>query len=179
MLTFQVSFHRIVKEPLTLSDGLLLPPGTHICFPSGPLSKDPAFIENPQVFDGFRWCQDLSERNALNPAANGTNHVSKDDGLEKEANEKRSNRNMVRSTSTSFVSLSPANMHFGFGRQACPGRFFAANTIKAIMSRIIMEYDLKFEDSQVGCRPRNIVVGEHIFPNTKSAVLFRKREIGL
>lgn len=134
---------------------------------------------NPNVFDGFRWCRDLSDRNALKPTVNGTSHVSMEDVLEKQTNEKACNRNLVPSTATTFVSISPANMHFGFGRQACPGRFFAANTIKAIMSRIIMEYDLKFEDSQAGCRPGNIVVGEHIFPNTKPAVLFRKREIGL
>lgn len=173
-----VSFHRIVKETLTLSDGLRLPKGTHICFPSGPISKDPAFIDNPHVFDGFRWCQDPNDRNALNPIANSTAHANKGHACERQDNEKPYNSKLVPSTSTSFVSISPANMHFGFGRQACPGRFFAANTIKAIMSRIIMDYELKFEDSQAGCRPGNIVVGEHIFPNTHSAVLFRKRDLG-
>lgn len=174
-----VSFHRIVKQPLTLSDGLLIPKGTHICFPSGPMSKDPAFIDNPHVFDGFRWCQDPNDRNALNPVANGTTYANNEHASEKQASEKKHLPNLAPSTSTSFVSISPANMHFGFGRQACPGRFFAANTIKAIMSRIIMDYDLKFEDGQTGRRPGNIVVGEHIFPNTHSVVMFRKRDISL
>lgn len=143
------------------------------------MSKDPAFINNPEVFDGFRWCQDPSDRNALSPTANGTIHANAGHASEKQGNEKQYTSILVPSTSTSLVSISPANMHFGFGRQACPGRFFAANTIKAIMSRIIMDYDLKFEDSQAGRRPGNIVVGEHIFPSTNSAVLFRKRDIGL
>lgn len=179
LLMSTVSFHRIVKEPLTLSDGLLLPKGTHVCFPSGPMSKDPVFIDNPDIFDGFRWCQDPNDRNALNRTANGTTHASKEHNSEKPGIRKQYNSNQVPSTSTSFVTISPANMHFGFGRQACPGRFFAAITIKAIMSRIIMDYELKFEESQAGRRPSNIVVGEHIFPNTHSAVLFRKRDIGL
>ena len=143
------------------------------------MSKDPTFIDNPDVFDGFRWCQDANDRNALNPTASGTSHAQKEHTSEKHDNGKQYNLNLVPSTSTSFVSISPANMHFGFGRQACPGRFFAANTIKAIMSRIIMDYELKFDESLAGRRPGNIVVGEHIFPNTHAAVLFRKRDIGL
>lgn len=134
------------------------------------MSKDPAFITDPDVFDGFRWCQDPTDRNVLDRTAKSASPAN-------EGNEKHRNRDLVPSTSTSFVSISPANMHFGFGRQACPGRFFAANTIKAIMSRIIMDYDLKFEERQAGRRPRNIVVGEHIFPSTNATVLFRKREI--
>lgn len=144
------------------------------------MSKDPSFIAKPEPFDGFRWCQDPNDRkdpndrNALDPSATATVSTN-----EIRVNEKQYNPALVQSTSTSFVSISPSNMHFGFGRQACPGRFFAANTIKAIMSRIIMEYDFKFEDSQVGRRPVNWVVGEHILPNTSPIVLFRKRSTGL
>lgn len=177
LLIYPVSFHRIVKEPLPLSDGLLLPKGTHICFPSGPMSKDAAFITDPNVFDGFRWCQDPTDRNALDGTTESASPANEGRASETQSNEKPRNRDLVPSTSTSFVSVSPANMHFGFGRQACPGRFFAASTIKAIMSRIIMDYDLKFEERQAGRRPRNIVVGEHIFPSTSTTVLFRKREI--
>lgn len=165
-----VSMHRIVKTPLTLSDGLHLPKGVHICFPSGPISKDPKFIPNPDIFDGFRWCQDPADRDALTPssiALNGNAEMEK-----KEADETPP----APSPTTSFISISPSNMHFGFGRQACPGRFFAASTIKAIMSRIIMDYEFKFEGDRVGWRPANIGIGEHIFPNTNTRVLFRKRQ---
>lgn len=137
------------------------------------MSMDPAFVENPEPFDGFRWCQDPGDRNTLAPATTAT--VDK----EIRVSEKQRNAALVPSTSTSYVSVSPSNMHFGFGRQACPGRFFAASTIKAIMSRIIMEYDFKFEDCQAGRRPVNWVVGEHILPNTSPIVMFRKRTIGL
>lgn len=167
LLTPPVSFHRIVKEPITLSDGLLLPTGTHICFPSGPISKDPSFVANPDTFDGFRWCQDPKDRDALTEPDQDP------------SNEKPHPTSLAPSTSTSFASISASNMHFGFGRQACPGRFFAANTIKAVFSRIVMEYDFRFEERQ-GCRrPVNLVVGEHILPNTSTRVLFRKRKVGL
>ncbi|KAJ5689253.1 hypothetical protein N7462_003645 [Penicillium macrosclerotiorum] len=167
-----VSFHRIVKEPFTLSDGLFLPEGTHICFPSGPISKDPNFIPNPNVFDGFRWCQDPADRDILtipNTISNGN----------LKENQKRNDLVPAPSTSTSFISISPSNMHFGFGRQACPGRFFASCTIKAIFSRIIMDYEFKFEEERGNWRPANIGIGEHIFPNTSTPVLFRKRPMEL
>ncbi|KAJ5182992.1 hypothetical protein N7492_000608 [Penicillium capsulatum] len=163
----ELSFHRIVKEPLTLSDGLLLPPGTHICFPAGPISKDPAFVSNPLVFNGFRWCSDPKGRDTLAVLEKNPRNVSLHP------------TSLAPSTSTSFVSISASHMHFGFGRQACPGRFFAANTIKAVFSRIVMEYEFRFEEKQGGRRPVNFVVGEHILPNTSTRVLFRKRAIGL
>ncbi|KAJ5795187.1 hypothetical protein N7457_001786 [Penicillium paradoxum] len=160
----ELSFHRIVKEPITLSDGLTLPVETHVCFPSGPISKDDAFIPNPSVFDGFRWCQDPSDRFALTPELNGSTEKGQ---AEKPA------------SSSHFVSITPAHMHFGFGRQACPGRFFAANTLKAILSRIILDYEFKFVDGLEGKRPANLVVGEHILPSMSAEMLFRKRPVGL
>ncbi|KAF7716423.1 Cytochrome P450 monooxygenase [Penicillium ucsense] len=166
----ELSMHRIVREPLTLSDGLHLPKGIHICFPSGPVSKDPAFVFNPAVFDGFRWCQDPRDRDVLKfSSLRSSNQIG---------NEAKTPNgvNLNATPVTSFISISPANMHFGFGRQACPGRFFAANTIKAILSRLIMEYDFKFENNQVGWRPANIGIGEHVFPNTQTVVLLRRRQ---
>ena len=131
--------HRIVRQPVILSDGLVLPQGAHICFAAGPLCRDDAIIPNPQPFDGFRWAQNPNVK------------------------------------TNSLVSIGPANMHFGFGRQACPGRFFAAYTIKAIMSRVLMEYDFKHEDGGVE-RPVNIRIGEQIMPNVGANILLRKRD---
>lgn len=133
------------------------------------MSKDATYLSNPDIFDGFRWCQDPEDRYAL-----------MSDPSEKQLHVLNGSTSTGSSSaSASFVTISPASMHFGFGRQACPGRFFAVNTIKAIMSRIISEYDFKFEDRQAGKRPPNILVGEHIIPNTSTNVLFRKRSIGL
>lgn len=165
-----VSFHRIVKQPLTLSDNLVLPNGTHICFPAGPMSKDADYLPNPEVFDGFRWCQDLQDRHAIPTFCIPASSPFIADG--------KPAQSFPSSSAASFVSITPANMHFGFGRQACPGRFFAANTIKAILSRIILDYEFRLEDGSAG-RPKNVVVGEHIIPNSSAKVLFKKRSIGL
>ena len=136
---FTVSFNRIVKEPMTLSDGLRLAQGTHICMPSGPISMDSTIVPNAETFDGFRW-----------------------------AREKRG--------TAAFVNTSPTNLHFGIGRYACPGRFFAVYMIKAILSRILLDCDFKFESRQKG-RPKNILIGDKVIPNIHVKVLFRKRTV--
>lgn len=130
--------HRVVRQSITLSDGLVLPKGVHICFAAGPLTRDPEVVSEPLSFDGLRWAQDSGRK------------------------------------SHSFVSMGAANMHFGYGRQACPGRFFAASSTKAVMSRIITEYEFKFKDGQ--SRPQNIANGEQLMPDVFARVLMRKRK---
>ncbi|OQD88229.1 hypothetical protein PENANT_c004G01923 [Penicillium antarcticum] len=166
----ELSVHRIIQEEITLHDGLVLPVGMHVCFAAGPISKDANFLPDPETFDGFRWCREPQDRYALSPefATSATipnGHAKKNGSAEN-----------TMATPASFVTISPTNMHFGFGIQACPGRFFAANTLKAILSRIILDYDFKVVGDG---RPANIRVGEHILPSVNSQVLFRKRAIGI
>ncbi|CAI7589195.1 unnamed protein product [Penicillium crustosum] len=167
----ELNFHRIVKEPITLHDGLVLPVETHVCFAAGPISKDAAFIKNPMVFDGFRWCHDPRDRFVLTP------ELARSDAMANGAGEDIHVQKLM--PGAHFVSITNTNMHFGYGLQACPGRFFAANTLKAILSRIILDYEFKFLHDLDGKRPRNLVVGEHILPNMTTEMLFRKRPIGL
>lgn len=55
-LTFLlVAFVRKVLQPMTLSDGTHLPHGTMIGAPLHAMMHDPALVENPDVFDGYRW----------------------------------------------------------------------------------------------------------------------------
>ncbi|KAJ2998236.1 hypothetical protein NUW58_g385 [Xylaria curta] len=42
-----------------------------------------------------------------------------------------------------FTSINEESLGFGYGRSACPGRFFAAAELKVLVSRIIMQYDMK------------------------------------
>ncbi|KAJ5517867.1 Cytochrome P450 [Penicillium expansum] len=167
----ELNFHRIVKEPITLHDGLVLPVETHICFAAGPISKDSAYIKDPKTFDGFRWCHNPRDRFVLTPKLAKPNSMP--NGADEEMQAEK------HASSAYFVSITNTNMHFGFGIQACPGRFFAANTLKAILSRIILDYEFKFVKDLKGKRPSNLVVGEHILPNMSTEMLFRKRPIGV
>ena len=55
-----------------------------------------------------------------------------------------------------------------------PGRFFAANELKAMMAHIVMNYDVKFEDE--GVRPPNMWFGINVVPDPTAKVMFRKRQ---
>ncbi|KAF5851676.1 hypothetical protein GGP41_000454 [Bipolaris sorokiniana] len=39
-------------------------------------------------------------------------------------------------------------LNFGYGRHACPGRFFAANEIKMVLARMLLQYDVKMPDGK-------------------------------
>jgi len=59
-------------------------------------------------------------------------------------------------------------------RRSCPGRFFAAVEVKAMLAHVITTYDIKFEgDSTV--RPLNEYFGHVSSPNEKAKLLMRKR----
>ncbi|PHH78827.1 hypothetical protein CDD80_6198 [Ophiocordyceps camponoti-rufipedis] len=78
--------------------------------------------------------------------------------------------------SASFAHSSSANLHFGLGRYACPGRFFAAYMIKSIMSRLLLEYDIKLQGDGCHRRPPNIISGDKILPNRDAVILLRHRD---
>jgi cytochrome P450 len=139
-----VGFHRIVQnEPITLSDGVQLAPGTHVCCASYEISKDPAVIPG-QEFDGFRYYElrkNPEEDKKLQYAMTDRNH-----------------------------------MHFGHGRFACPGRFFAANEIKMLLGELLLDYDFRFVEGQG--RPVSINADEFLYANPSTHLLMRRRSRG-
>ncbi|ETW81028.1 cytochrome P450 monooxygenase 51 [Heterobasidion irregulare TC 32-1] len=73
-----------------------------------------------------------------------------------------------------MVSTTPEFLAFGHGKHACPGRFFAANELKAMLAHVVITYDVRFEDG--GAPPPNLYVGSACVPG-KGHVLFRKRQV--
>ncbi|KAL7273858.1 hypothetical protein RUND412_003256 [Rhizina undulata] len=72
-----------------------------------------------------------------------------------------------------MVSTTEEYLAFGHGKHACPGRFFATNELKLLMSHIILNYDFKLEE---GSRPDNIYFGSSCIPNARVELLFKKLE---
>ncbi|OAA59711.1 Cytochrome P450 [Niveomyces insectorum RCEF 264] len=128
-----VSFQRKVLKPITLSNGQHLPAGVTIEVPAVAVSSDPTIYPDPLTFDGLRYCGPRKADG--NPAAAAHNQ---------------------------FVSVGPTDLVFGFGRHACPGRFFAANQIKMILAHALLRYDVQLED---GCTER--------YPNMEFANMVR------
>jgi cytochrome P450 len=67
------------------------------------------------------------------------------------------------------------NLHFGYGNQACPGRFFAIGEIKLLMTKLLSEFEFKFKEGQR--RPRTFYADENVFVDPTATLLMRKREI--
>ncbi|KAK0447135.1 cytochrome P450 [Armillaria borealis] len=59
---------------------------------------------------------------------------------------------------------------FGHGRPACPGRFFAVNELKALMSHVLLNFDVKIDKF-----PSPVWIADTQLPNQSSKVSFRKR----
>ncbi|KAH8703476.1 putative cytochrome P450 [Talaromyces proteolyticus] len=136
-----LGFHRLVQnQPITLSDGKVLPPGTHVCTASYEISRDEDILPN-QEYDGLRY------------------YKLRDDP----ANDKR----------LAFAQTDKAHMHFGHGRHACPGRFFASNEMKMILTELLLRYDFKFVDGQG--RPTNINADEFLYADPSTKLLVKKR----
>ncbi|KAJ7828756.1 cytochrome P450 [Mycena olivaceomarginata] len=77
----------------------------------------------------------------------------------------------------SVITTSMDYLAFGHGRHACPGRFFAAMELKAMLAHVIINYDVKFESSTM--RPPNQCIGAAYIPNRTAKVWFRRRSEGL
>ena len=76
-------------------------------------------------------------------------------------------------TSAQLVSPSSEHMGFGFGKHACPGRFFAANEIKIALCHILLKYDIQLPE---GCKdPRPIVRGLGLSAEPRAEMEIRRR----
>ncbi|PBK85903.1 cytochrome P450 [Armillaria gallica] len=82
---------------------------------------------------------------------------------EKRKQEGEGFRHQMATTSLDFV-------FFGHGRPACSGRFFTVNELKALMSYVLLNFDVKLDKF-----PTPVWHYEIQMPNTTSKVLFRKR----
>lgn len=76
-----------------------------------------------------------------------------------------------------FATVSTRTMNFGYGREACPGRFFASFEIKSIMLQLLATFDLKLVDEKTG-RPKNRTSGAAIAPDETVQILFRRHKPG-
>ncbi|KAI0071400.1 cytochrome P450 [Panus rudis PR-1116 ss-1] len=76
-------------------------------------------------------------------------------------------------TTNNMAATSPEYLPFGYGKHACPGRFFAANELKIILAHLVLTYDIKLEgETDV---PEDLFFATAILPNPSIKVAFRRR----
>lgn len=141
-----MTFNRILHSPITLSDGTSLPQGTRLAVASDALVNDITRVPGasaPDMFSPFRY-------------------VDSDDSVSKQHIGKMA-----------FHATTAQNMAFGYGKYACPGRFYAAAEIKLVIGHLITRYDFKFPDGAK--RPKNYTVDTDMYPDLQASLLMRKR----
>ncbi|OJD32240.1 cytochrome p450 [Diplodia corticola] len=72
-----------------------------------------------------------------------------------------------------LVTTSAEHLGFGLGLHACPGRFFAANTMKLLLAQFVMKYDWKFVDEKPQLRA---AFGSSVYVNPMLKVAARRRK---
>lgn len=139
------SFTRKVNKGITLSNGQHIPAGVVLEVPSHAVYSDPALWPNSDSFDGLR------HYNLRRSGSGGaTDHA----------------RNQ-------FVTTNEQNLMFGYGRHACPGRFFATNEIKMIVAKMVLDYDIGMPGGRTE-RYEQIEQGRGMNPDPTKALVFRK-----
>ncbi|KAJ4422541.1 hypothetical protein N0V82_002769 [Gnomoniopsis sp. IMI 355080] len=111
------SFQRKLLKDIRLSNGQFIPAGATIEVPAVAVNNDPELFPNPEQFDPFRFSRIRDEAKA-----DGSDQIA---------------------ALNQFVSVNQTSLTFGFGRHACPGRFFAANEIKMILANVLMRYEVR------------------------------------
>lgn len=119
---------------------------------------DPSLYPEPEKYKGFRF-HDLHEEA----------QKKREEEAKNASDEKRS------APSVAYAASHPASMAFGYGRHACPGRFFASAEIKAIMVYLLMNYDFKFPKGKTE-RPQSLQVETQNLPNHEARLMFKRRK---
>ncbi|KAI0886467.1 putative cytochrome P450 [Annulohypoxylon maeteangense] len=147
--TGAVTCARTVMNPggFRFHDGLHLRQGTKIAVPALAIQTDPENFDDPLTVDAFRFAR-LREAASDNVGDEGEHNWG-------------------------AATASETNLAFGYGKHACPGRFYAVRKAKLIFSKLILEYDLKWEG--VKTRPPSLSVNGQFAPNQSQKIFLRKR----
>ncbi|KAJ7258282.1 cytochrome P450 [Mycena rebaudengoi] len=113
----------VAKDGFTFSDGTTIPYGSFLSV-AATVHFDPANYDRADVFDGFRFSRMREEFEGV-----GNDHPGERTSV--------FNRQMV--------STAHDHLPFGHGCHVCPGRFFAAMELKAMLAHILANYDVKAE----------------------------------
>ncbi|KAJ4417900.1 hypothetical protein N0V85_001640 [Neurospora sp. IMI 360204] len=143
----QTSFDRKVLKTFVLSNGQVIPKGSTIEVPNYAVSRDPEVYPNPDVFDPLRFYN-------LRNEARGKGEVE-------------------QAATNQFVSINKEFLTFGYGRHACPGRFFAANEIKMILANLVLTYEMGLVEGETE-RYKDWDIAAGTIPDPTKDVMFRK-----
>ncbi|GAB1311480.1 hypothetical protein MFIFM68171_01690 [Madurella fahalii] len=148
-----MSTRRRALQPFAFSDGTTLNVGDWACSPSGAMMRDSSQFPSPNKFDGFRFVDPAVLRNLDHP-------------LEPQAQPKTEQK------PAQFTDIDSSFLMWGYGRMACPGRYYASAFMKVVVGQILMKYDLKLVEPDA---PRWMTWRAAMMPKSKTMVVFTPR----
>jgi cytochrome P450 len=146
-----VALRRVVvaKDGLTTPSGVHIPRGNFCAVPSLAVLTDANKYPSPESFHPFRF---VDLRRDVNSGVRLPDHVER--------------------SRMSFPATSNDYLAFGNGRQACPGRFFAAAELKLMLAYILLHYDFQM----LAKRPSDSWVGILRIPSPSAKVRVKRRK---
>ncbi|KAK4120990.1 cytochrome P450 [Parathielavia appendiculata] len=132
------------KDGLVTPDGIRIPRGATVSVPSYPIFHDSAVYPDADEFKPFRFAEQRSDASI----------------------------EYVQRAAKAFATTSTDFLAFGHGRNACPGRFFAANELKLMLAHLVLNYDVELG----GERPRNTWFGLNRVPPLQATIRIKRRE---
>ncbi|KAI1747227.1 ent-kaurene oxidase [Xylaria castorea] len=106
-----------------------VPYGTAVTIPVEPIHYDESIYPDARSFKPFRFARTDAARDILDAFDNKS-----------QTGEARSSSQLKTKSS---ATVDDAFLGFGFGKHACPGRFFALNEIKIFIAIMVLHYDLE------------------------------------
>ncbi|KAK7045463.1 hypothetical protein VNI00_007716 [Paramarasmius palmivorus] len=155
------AMNRLVLKDFTFSDGTTVPAGTFITAATNATHNDEVcvirIISKPDII--YSYAQQNVYPNANEYQGFRFAEIKSEEGEELGQN---------------MVKPNPEYVIFGYGKHACPGRFFAVNELKSMLAHCLLNYDFKFEDGRTE-PPAPTWIGMAIIPDQTAEVAFRAR----
>jgi cytochrome P450 len=124
----------VVGKPLDLGNGIQIPQGTRVVFPTQAIHQDADHYTDPLRFDAFRFSRPFEGIST----SNGNIGSSKNDHR---SSGERTGKNIPERDTLNTIT--PSFLAFGYGKHACPGRYFATQTMKQALAGILLNYDIE------------------------------------
>ncbi|RDW93040.1 cytochrome P450 [Aspergillus mulundensis] len=105
----------VTADNFRLDRDIVLPRNALLAFPTRSILHDAEIFPEPETFDAFRFYK-IAKAKEENASGD------------------------LRST---HRDLRAGWLQFGYGRQSCPGRFYAINVMKTILGEIILRYEIR------------------------------------
>ncbi|KAH7384629.1 cytochrome P450 [Pyrenochaeta sp. MPI-SDFR-AT-0127] len=137
-------FRDVTAGEVDVGNGLRVGPGVRMVFPTQDIHLDPQNYEDPRRFDAFRFSRPFED----------TKGSSRAEG----------EQNLITTTTPTF-------MPFGYGRHACPGRWFAAQAMKQALAYLVLNYDVEL----VGPPPKRRALLNMMVPPVSTMIRIRRK----